>query len=64
MQSYRFRLVDVCSWELMRLARINKNRTQQAQPYLSLLLSIPFIHSAHMQIQHLTTLNLVYDYYR
>ena len=55
MHSYRFRLVDVCNWELMHLARINKNRTQQAQPYLSLLLSIPFINSTHMQIQHSAT---------
>ena len=60
MQSYRFRLVDVCSWELMHSARIDKNRTQQAQPYLSLLLSIPFINSTHMKIQYLATLNLVY----
>ena len=61
MQSYRFRLVDVCSWELMHSARIDKNRTQQAQPYLSLLLSIPFINSTHMQIQHSATLTLLYS---
>ena len=59
MHSYRFRLVDVCNWELMHLARINKNRTQQAQPYLSLLLSIPFINSTQTHIQYLATLNLV-----
>ena len=45
----------------MHLARIDKNHTQPAQPYLSLLLSIPFIDSTHMQIQYLATLTLVYE---